>query len=157
MRRRPNIDGPGLKTQQFEFLGRSGDVIHLGDTQFAAPQTYVSLCRELKVADVFDLEVLAHERQFLNNRREKNLCLIVEVDDVYTLISKIKKMLGNEGIRHLFIESLMGSLSIFNQGEATAAYIEKTGYSFEIKLVKRWSDKIHRTELGKVPLLRNVF
>ncbi|NJL41801.1 MAG: hypothetical protein HC899_37855 [Leptolyngbyaceae cyanobacterium SM1_4_3] len=27
--RRPNLDGTGLKTQQFEFLGRSGDVIHL--------------------------------------------------------------------------------------------------------------------------------
>lgn len=157
MRRRPNIDGPGLKTQQFEFLGRSGDVIHLGDTQFAAPQIYVSLCRELKAADVFDLEMLAHERQFLNNRREKILCLIIEVDDVYTLISKMKKMLANEGIRHLFIESLIGSLSIFNQGEATADHIEKTGYSFEIKLVKRWSDEIHRTELGKVPLLINGF
>lgn len=157
VKRRPNLDGPGLKTQQFEFLGRSGDVIHLGDTQYAAPQVYASLCRELKAADIIDLEALAHEIQFLNNRREKILALIVAVDDVYTLVSRMKKTLGSEKVRHLFIESLTRSLSIFNQGEANAYYLEKTGYSFEIKLVKRLSDEIFRTELGKVPLIRDIF
>ena len=157
MIRRPNLDGPGLKTQQFEFLGRSGDLIHLGDTQYPAPPVYASLCRELKAADVFDLEALAHEIQFLNNRKMKTLYLIASVDDVDSLISRMEKMLGAERIRRLFIESLTNVLSIFNKGEANFNSLEKTGYSFEIKLVNRGSDEIHRTEIGKVPLIRDIF
>jgi len=157
VKRQPNIDGPGLKTQQFEFLGRSGDIIHLGDTQFNASQVYASLCRELNAADVFNLETLAHEIQFLNNRREKVLSLIVTVDDVYTVVSRMKNVLGNEKLRQLFMESLTRSLSLFNQGEANIYYIERSGYNFEIKLVKRTSEEIFRTPLGKVPLIRDIF
>lgn len=157
VKRHPHIDGNGLKTQQFEFLGRSGDVIHLGDTQFAAPQTYVALCKKLKDAGVFDLETLAHEIQFLNNRSNRMLSLVVAVDDVYTTTTQLKKVLGTEGVRNVFTQALIGSLSIFNQGEANSYYVEKTGYNFEIKLVKRWGSDIYRTELGKVPLIRDIF
>ncbi len=154
--RRPNLDGPGLKTQQFEFLGRSGDVIHLGDTQFPAPPVYTSLCRKLKEAGVFDLDALAHEMQFLNHRTEKTLSLIASVDDPKQLFVKMENKLGAEGIKRLFVEALISSLSIFNRGEANPYYIEKTGYSFEIKLVKKWSDEIYRTQLGKVPVIRDI-
>jgi len=157
VKRQPNIDGNGLKTQQFEFLGRSGDVLHLGDTQFAAPQAYASLCRTLKEADVFDLEALVHEMQFLNNRRARILSLVVAVDDVFTTTARVKKILGNEGVRKIFIQALTGSLSLFNQTEANSYYIDKTGYNFEVKLVKRWSPDIYRTDLGKVPLIREIF
>ena len=37
MIRKPVLDLPELKTTQFEFSGRSGDIIHLCDTQYAAP------------------------------------------------------------------------------------------------------------------------
>jgi phenylacetate-CoA ligase len=154
--RRPNLDGPGLKTQQFEFLGRSGEMIHLGDTQFAAAQACASLCRELKDAGVLDLEALAHELQFLNNRQEKTLCLIALVDDADTLASRMKQVLGLEMLRKLFIQSLTKSLSIFNQWEANAEYLEKCGYSFEIKLVDKASSEIFRTEVGKVPFIRDI-
>jgi phenylacetate-CoA ligase len=163
MIRRPHLDGPGLKTQQFEFLGRSGDVIHLRDTQYAAPQAYASLCSELKAAGVFDLDALAHEIQFLNHRTANTLSLIASVDDVESLKSKMENMLGAKGIRRLFIESLTRSLSIFNKGEANSDFLEMTGYSFEIKLVNRGlvnrgsSEEIYRTQLGKVPLLRDIF
>lgn len=157
VKRHANIDSNGLKTQQFEFMGRSGDMIHLGDTQFAAAQAYSSLCRELKTAEVFDLETLAHEIQFFNNRRERVLQLIVVVDDVYTLNTRLKQILTGDKLRQLFINALIGSLSIFNQGEANSYYIEKTGYRFEIKLVKRYSEEIYRTDLGKVPFIRDIF
>ncbi|WP_153038528.1 hypothetical protein [Nodularia spumigena] len=155
--RRPNLEGPGLKTQQFEFLGRSGDVIHINDTQYSAPQVYASLCHELKVAGIFDLEALAHEIQFVNSRTTKTLQLIAAVDDVKTLFIRMDNMLGVEGIRRLFLQSLTQSLSIFNRGEANVYYTEKSGYKFEIKLVKKWSEDIYRTPLGKVPVIRDIF
>lgn len=155
--RRPNLDGPGLKTQQFEFLGRSGDVIHIDDTQYSAPQVYASLCHELKAAGVFDLQALAHEIQFVNHRAIKRLELIAAVDDVKSLFIRMDNMLGSEGIKRLFLESLIYSLSIFNRGEANVYYIEKSGYRFDIKLVKKWSEEIYRTPLGKVPFIRDIF
>ncbi|MDJ0511018.1 MAG: hypothetical protein QNJ64_17445 [Crocosphaera sp.] len=154
--RRPNINGPGLKTQQFEFLGRSGDVIHLGDTQFPAPPTYTTLCRQLKENGLFDLEALAHETQFINHRTNKTLSLIAAVDEPKDLFIKLENTLGAEGVKRLFVEALVSSLSIFNSGEANPHYIEKTGYRFEVKFVKRWSEEIYRTPLSKVPVIRDV-
>ncbi|HAC65294.1 MAG TPA: hypothetical protein DCF68_17645 [Cyanothece sp. UBA12306] len=154
--RRPNIDGTGLKTQQFEFLGRSGDVIHLGDTQFPAPRVYQHLCRQFKEIGVFDWEALAHETQFVNHRTNKTLSLIVAVDEPKDVFLKMENTLGSEGVKRLFIEALISSLSIFNSGEANPYYIEKTGYSFEVKLVQPWSEEIYRTPLSKVPVIRDI-
>ncbi len=154
--RRPNIDSTGLKTQQFEFLGRSGDVIHLGDTQFPAPPVYKTLCRQLKDIGVCDLEVLAHETQFVNHRTNKTLSLMAAVDEPKDLFLKIENSLGSQGVKRLFIDALISSLSIFNSGEANPQYIEKTGYHFEVKLVERWSEEIYRTPLSKVPVIRDI-
>ena len=154
--RRPNIDGPGLKTQQFEFLGRSGDVIHLGDTQFPAPPVYKTLCRQLQEIGVFDLEALAHETQFVNHRTNKTITLIAAVDEPKELFIKLENTLGSEGIKRLFVEALISSLSIFNSGEANPYYIEKTGYRFEMKFVQPWSEEIYRTPLSKVPVIRDI-
>ncbi|TRV62122.1 MAG: hypothetical protein EWV69_06370 [Microcystis panniformis Mp_MB_F_20080800_S26] len=154
--RRPNLDEPRLKTQQFEFLGRSGDVIHLGDTQFPATPVYQTLCSQFKEAGVFDLEALAHETQFVNHRTNKTLFLIASVDEPKNLFIRMENILGSEGIKRLFIEALVSSLSIFNSGEAHPYYIEKTGYRFEVKLVGRWSGEIYRTPLSKVPVIRDI-
>jgi phenylacetate-CoA ligase len=149
--------GPGLKTQQFEFSGRSNDVLHLNDTQYAAPQAYASLCRELKAATLVDLEALAVEIQFINHRKNKTLTLMAAVDDVDALTSKIVHHLGPESIRQLFTQALINALSLFNQCEANPYSIEKTGYQFELKLVSIHAPEIHRTLIGKTPLLRDIF
>jgi len=103
------------------------------------------------------LEALAHEIQFLNYRTRKSLHLIASVDDPKTLFLKMQKILGVEGVKRLFVQALIRSLSIFNQGEANPYYLEKTGYTFEIKLVEKWSDEIYRTQFGKVPVIRDIF
>ncbi len=157
MIRRPNIDGSGLKTIQFEFSGRSDDVIHLLDTQYATKRVYDVLCRMLKEANALDLDKETHEVQIINHRRYKTLSLIASVDDVAALTRKLQNMLGATGIHRIFIEALISSLSMFNQGEANAYTIEKTEYCFAIKLVPVFSEKIFRTSLGKVPLLRDIF
>jgi phenylacetate-CoA ligase len=157
MIRRPRLAGPGLKTQQFEFSGRSGDVLHLDDTQYSATRTYATLCGELRAAGVFDLEVLAHEMQFVNHRENRTLTLVAAVDDVHGATYRMWAMLGAHGLRHVFVNALVRSLSVFNQAEANAATIDRTGYHFDLRLVQRDSSDIHRTDVGKVPLLRDIF
>jgi phenylacetate-CoA ligase len=157
MIRRANIDLPGLKTQQFEFSGRSGDIIHLNDTQYVASQAYESLCSELKKANVFDLDKLAHDIQFVNHRKDKKLCLIATVDDVEGMTARLDSVLGEDGLSPLFIDALIHSLSLFNKGEANPAYLKNTGYFFSIKLIDRQSEELHRTTVGKVPVIRDVF
>jgi len=157
MIRRPSLDGPGLKTQQFEFAGRSGDVIHLADTQYSAPRAYESICQELQALGILDLNMVAHEFQFLNNRKTGTLTLIAAVDAVEWPMMRVEAGLGELGVRNVFIQSLIRSLSLFNLGDATPEYIERTGYRFEIQFVTRQSPEIFRTELGKVPMIRDIF
>lgn len=157
MIRRPDLDIPGLRTQQFEFAGRSGDVIHLVDTQYSAPRTYAAFCRGLSAVGVIDLEAAAHEIQFRNDRTSQELSLLALVDDAHGLGARVDSVLGVEGLQRLFIEALVSSLSIFNRGEANAETIARTGYSFRLQLVARETGEIYRTEVGKVPLIRDVF
>ncbi len=155
--RRPGLNEPGLKAQQFEFMGRSGDVIHLGDTQYAAPRTYDSLCQELREADILDLEALAHDVQFRNDRKSSILSLIAAVDDAGEAGKKLESALGAAGVRRLFIKAVNRSLSLFNLGEANTETIEETGYDFRMEFVPRDSPEIYRTAVGKVPVIRDIF
>lgn len=157
MRRRPNIDEDGLKTQQFEFVGRSSDIIHLGDTQFPARHVYESLQRELKKANILDLNEVAKEIQFSNYRKEGILCFTASADKPEELNSKLLNTLGQDGIKDIFIKALAGSLSIFNKGEANANYIEKVKYDFKIKFVNKGSNELYTTSVGKIPLIRDIF
>lgn len=156
MIRRPNIDEEHLKTQQFQFVGRSSDVIHLGDTQYPARQVYESLQREFEKAGVFDLNAVAKEIQFLNNRKDGVLYFIALADNPEGLNYKLKSTLGEEGTKNLFIKALAGALSIFNKGEANAKSIGKLQYDFKIKFVNKDSNEIYETNLGKVPLIRDI-
>lgn len=157
MIRRPNLDGPGLKARQFEFAGRSGDVIHLADTQYSAPRTYESICHELYARGIVDLKAIAHELQFVNDRTKSVLTLIAAVDSVDWPRMRVATGLGAPGVRHVFIQSLIRSLSLFNAGDATPESIERAGYQFELRFVTRGSADIHRTEVGKVPMIRDIY
>ncbi|TKA09571.1 phenylacetate--CoA ligase family protein [Actinacidiphila oryziradicis] len=155
MIRRPRVDGPGLKTQQFEFAGRTGDILHLNDSQYSASRAYDALREDLQKVAAVDLDMVAHETQFVNHRESKTITLLASVDDVHGLTYKMDAALGPYGVQHLFVNSLPRSLSLFNQGEANPDSIEKTGYRFQIKFVHKSSAEIERTEVGKVPLVRD--
>ncbi len=154
--RRPNLDGAGLKTQQFEFAGRSGDVIHLAHVHYTASRTYAALCQELRAADVLDLEALAHEAQFLNDRKVGTLTLIAAVDAAEESRKRLESKLGQRGVERLFMQAMIGSLSLYNQSEANFESIEEIGYDFQIRFVTPGSPEIFRTEFGKVPLIKDT-
>ena len=157
MIRRANLDTPQLKTQQFEFSGRSGDIIHLCDTQYSAPQLYSALCKEVKALGVCDLAALAHDIQFVNHRTKKNLTLLLTVDDAKGQQLLLTKALNDSAFRKLFVNALIASLSLFNKGEANIAYMNKSDYQFDLKFIERNSPEIFRTQVGKVPLIRDLF
>lgn len=156
MIRRPVIDREDLKTEQFEFAGRSSDVIHLCDTQYPLPLVYESVCKEFTKADLFDLQTVVHEYQFVNHRKMKQLTLLLAVDDPAAALAAVNYKLGYQGCQYLFVHALMHSLSIFNHGEANIAYLTKSGYTFFIHFIPKMSPEIFRTEVGKVPLLRDI-
>ncbi len=151
--RRPDLDVAGLNTQQFELAGRSCDVIGIGRFNCAASRVYTSLCRELLATHVFDLKAMAHEVQFLNNRKAETLTLIVAVDVVEWATMRLGFVLGPYGVRHLFKQAIFRSLD--DPAEASFESLETASYDFQIRFVLRGSLEIYRTEFGKVPLLKD--
>jgi phenylacetate-CoA ligase len=156
MIRRPNIDRNDLKTGQFEFAGRSGDVIHLCDTQYPVARVYDSVCKEFIRASLFDIKKVAHDIQFVNHRKTKVLTMLVAVDDPQAATMALQYKYGLDNGRYLFVLSLINSLSLFNQGEANSKTMDQTGYQFIIRFVEKTSSEIHRTEVGKVPMLKDI-
>ncbi|MEW1862218.1 hypothetical protein AB0399_17895 [Streptomyces sp. NPDC088194] len=156
MIRRPRTDEPGLRTQRFEFAGRSGDVLHLGDTQYAAARAYAALRDRLRAGRVLDLDEAAHDVQFVNHRESKLLTLLAAVDDVPGAAYRLDEALGAHGVQRAFAESLPLALSVYNQWEADPVSIAKSGYRFDLRFVPRDSPEIEHTAVGKVPLVRDV-
>lgn len=151
-----NIGTDQLNTMQFRFAGRSSDVLHLNDTQYSAPRALEALTQALDKAGLVDLNARAHELQFLNQRRNKTLSLLVAVDNPALLNAHVNGVLGLQGVHNLFIQALTDSLSIFNQGEANAASMESTGYRYQLLFLAPGSTEIMRTSVGKTPLLHDL-
>ncbi|WP_067467963.1 hypothetical protein [Actinomadura macra] len=155
MIRRPSLTGPGLKTHRFEFAGRTGDVLHLNDSQYSAALAYNALRDDLRKACGVDLDEAAHEIQFVNHREYKTITLFAAVDDAEGLTHAAAATLGPAGVQRVFAGALARSLSLFNDREATQASVEKSGYGFRLVFVHRSSPEIERTAVGKVPLVRD--
>lgn len=156
MIRRSNLDTDELKTSRFEFAGRSNDVIHMCDTQYPAPFVYDAICGEFQKAGLFDLKSVAHEIQFVNNRTMKHLTLLIAVDNPEEASAALQSKYENDEGRTIFARALNDSLSVFNKNEANMETLNKTKYQFEVRFVCKMSPEIYRTELGKVPLLRDM-
>lgn len=157
---RPRLSGPELDTLQFEHVGRSDDRIQIGDALCSAPRAHAALSTALKAAGVLDLSAWAREVQFVNHRRAGVLRLIAAGDSAEMLAARLPGALGDDGLRRVFVEALAQSPFSGGPGDGGPGdggpAIAATGYSFELHLVPRWSELIHRTHLGKVPLVRDT-
>jgi len=144
-----------LKTDQFLFKGRSGDIIHIGDSHFSATKVKDALFYDLEKEGV-DLENQAIEVQFVNDRSKRELTLLISALDS----DKLGELISNQGtdkINELFVSSLIKALPIFNTWEANNSYIEKSKYQFQLKVVEKETVEIYKTSLGKTPLIRDHF
>ncbi len=155
--RRSDRVGPELNATQFEYAGRSGDFMHIGDTQYSASRALAAIVTEFQKHRILDIEAVATDMQFRIDRIRGELLLVISALDTKTLLHQLAAKLGPEGTAPLIIAGLMASLSVFNSLEANEASLRRSGYRFGVKLVEPGSPELVRTDIGKVPLVVDNF
>lgn len=156
MVRRADLDTECLKTMQFEFAGRSGEVLQIRDTQYPVTSVFDAVCNEFAKAGFPDIAGDAYRYQFQNNRAQGCLQLLLEVDNPGEMYARTMFLAPYGGMPALLMRSLAASLSIFNEMETDVAYLMKSGYTFNIRFLPKDSPELYRTEVGKVPLLKDI-
>jgi phenylacetate-CoA ligase len=156
MIRRADRQSGGLTTSCFEFVGRSGDFLHIDDTQYSVPRALERIAAGLRSKSILDFEQVAAEVQFLNNRETKVLRLLVACPAYRELGPYVQYRLGPEGDSQVIRNGLIQSLSVFNGLEANEQALRKSGYRFELRLIDPASPELVRTAVGKVPALVDV-
>ena len=154
--RRPHLITSSLNTAQFEFVGRSGDFMHIGDTQYNVKQAFENIVLEFQKQGILDIDEVAAEVQFVNYREKKELHLLVATSAYLELLPVVAQRLGPAGASPVMIRGLIRSLSVFNSLEANEVALQRAGYSFGLRLIAPSSPDLVRTEVGKVPLLVDV-
>jgi phenylacetate-CoA ligase len=157
MIRRPDFHSETLIAEQFEFAGRSSDILHLGESHYAARPFYTTLCEILHRAGFVDIDKLSHEVQLQNNRKEKILHLIASMDFPEDHSARLRSQFSEERLRECFIQALKQALSFFDQTDKQFRALENIVYRFDIRFVDKEAPEIHRTRVGKVPLIRDLF
>lgn len=156
MTRRADMDKDGLKAMQFEFAGRSGEVLQIRDTQYPVASVFEAVCNELAKAGIPALAQNVFHYQFQNNRKTGSLVLLLEVDNPAYMYARTMYLTPYGGLPALLMRALIASLSIFNEMETKMAYLQKSGYYFNIRFVPKDSPELVRTEVGKIPLLKDI-
>ncbi len=151
--RRENRVGPDLNAIQFEYVGRSGDFMHIGDTQYSASRALEAICGLFQQNSVLDIDAIAANVQFHIRRSCGEFYLLIAAADADALTQRVAERVGAQGTAPLIMTGLARSLSVFNALEANEASLRHTGYRFGIKIVDPSSPEIIRTELGKIPLV----
>ena len=156
VRRLPDLVTGELKAHQFAFIGRSGDFLHIGDTQYAARTALRAILAAVMDATGVDLEDTALELQFVNERNRKALVLVAACAQAEEVRKSISEKIGPEGAGPLIMSAITQALSVFNSLEANVGALKATGYFFGLSIVARDSPELKRTEVGKVPLVVDV-
>jgi phenylacetate-CoA ligase len=156
MVRRPDVNREDLKAIRFEFAGRSSDVIHLCDTQYPAQLVYAAICKELAGENLLDLNTVAHEVQFINDRRASHLTLLIVVDSPEGATAALQRRYGHDFGYAVFVKALNSSLPVFSKVEADGNALSKAGYRFSIRFTCKMSPEVYRTEVGKTPFLKDI-
>ena len=154
--RLPDLALNGLHAHQFAFVGRSGDFLHIGDTQYAARRALVAIMAAIKEATGVDLEESALEVQFVNQRSHKALVLVAACAEAGRVRKALAEKLGPDGASPVVMSAMTQALSVFNSLEANATSLKATGYFFGLSVVSPDSPELKRTEVGKVPLVVDV-
>ncbi|WP_298510369.1 hypothetical protein [uncultured Kordia sp.] len=154
--RLPIREEENLKTFQFEFRGRSGDVIHIEDHQFSALNTFDYVKYQLNNYHNIDLDDIASETQITHYRDQKLLSIVIATDYSGYYESVLQTTLGTEGVQYLVKDALMKSMGLYSKSSIKENSLDQIGYTFKITFVNTHSDQIYKTSLGKIPFYRDV-
>ncbi|OSQ36017.1 hypothetical protein TMES_19585 [Thalassospira mesophila] len=160
MVRRAPLACDDLSAECFDFAGRSSDIIHLGESHYAAKLVLKNIGEKLMSYSGWSLPLSAYEIQFQNNRRDKVLSLIVSSDDLPEIAlhnNNSQMPMSNDEIRALFVTALRAALSLFDQTDQQFSSLKSSDYQFNIEVVPRGSDKFYRTGVNKTPLIKDYF
>ena len=156
MIRRPHYLSDSLMAEQFEFAGRSSDILHLGESHYAARPVYKALCETLMDAVQVDIEHIAHAVQFCNDRTEKILHLLLVTDQSSDHAARLQERIDDKRLREFFIQALRQGLPFFDRTEQRLRALDNIVYNFGVRFVPPDSPEIHYTRVGKVPLIRDI-
>ncbi|SIS91247.1 phenylacetate--CoA ligase family protein [Insolitispirillum peregrinum] len=151
--RQPDQQPAGLRAMQFEYAGRSGDFMHIADTQYSAPRALAAISEEFKSRDLLDIDAVAANVQFQITRSSRQFLLVVAAPGLRDRLPELAKALGSDGAAPVMIAGLIRSMSLFDGMEATEATLRESGYRFGLRLVEPNGPELVRTEVGKVPLV----
>lgn len=153
IRRCPDLVRDGLRAMQFEYVGRSGDFMHIGDTQYSAQRALNAIIEEFRNRNILDIEKIASDIQFQIDRTKREFTFVLACDQPEAVIKSVASRLGPQGSSPVIMAALIQSLSIFNSLEANEASLARTGFRFGLLIVSKSAPELHRTDVGKVPLL----
>jgi len=155
MIRRADYHSEHLIAEQFEFAGRSSDILHLGESHYAARPVYHALCKIIGEAGFIDIDKYSLEVQFQNDRNEKILNLIASIDLPNDYAEKLEREFSTDRLRECFIQALKQGLPFFDRTEKHFRALDSIVYRFGINFVAQGSPDIYRTRVGKVPLIKD--
>ena len=155
VRRMPDLVRDGLRAMQFEYVGRSGEFFHIGDTQYAAAPALTAIIEEFRTRNILDIYQIALDIQFKIDRRERAFTIVIACDDPNAIKKEIAARLGATGSSPVIMSALTRSLSNFDSFKANQESLILTGFRFSLMVVERGSKEIQRTVVGKVPLVND--
>ncbi len=155
MIRRDDLVSDALVAQRFDFAGRSSDILHIGESHHAARIVYAQIREQLLAAGFIDIDQESHEVQFQNYRDRRGLYLVLSVNHPERWTAQLNRDVSPEQIRTFFVTALTAGLPFFDRNDARTTALKSSPYEFGIKLVGEGSAEIHRTRVGKVPLVKD--
>lgn len=155
MIRRPNKTTCGLNALQMEFAGRSSDIIHIGESHYAAAKVLSCLHQAFRETGL-NIDAKAIETQFINDRVSRHLTWFAAMEDADEIDTFIHQSYADSKIRAIFIEALKKGLPLYDQNKSHFEALNNVAYTFDIRIVSPNSQQIYRTNVNKVPLIKDI-
>lgn len=141
-----------LQAQHLEFGGRSGDIIHIGESHYSAQRLYQSIYHQLQETG-FDLGTNADEVQFVIDQSNAVLELRIEISND-GLRSELNNQISAGMKRDMMIAGLKQSIPQMDDDQAHYNMLDNTEWKLLITGVTK--EQIFVSQRNKTPLVRTV-
>lgn len=149
--RNPDKDD-SLQAYHLEFGGRSGDIIHIGESHYSAQRLYQSIYQQL-LETGFDLSVSAEEVQFVINQSEAQLELFIEIDDE-KLRGELNSQLSPAKQQTMMIIGLKASIPMMDDDQSHHNVLDNTDWQLSVVGVDK--SQIFVSQRNKTPLVKTI-
>ncbi|MDI2090898.1 phenylacetate--CoA ligase family protein [Commensalibacter oyaizuii] len=152
--RRSNLKTHSLNSMQFEYVGRSDDFITIASTAFYVPHALPIIAQNLKDANIVDLNKIADIYQLHVNQQGNDVHLVIATNNYADYKQICNDSTVQITITEAMLSGLFASKAKFSDYQKSAFI--KNNCRFRLSCVPPDSVLIHRTEVGKTPLICRV-